>query len=92
LLGHRMDLVIRSPLELAGLLGAALITVSVTRDGETNWLEGAMLLGVYLLLAIAFYFLPDKKAETSLISRPEIVAQTSRVSPEVRATVKSGCV
>jgi Ca2+:H+ antiporter len=70
LLGHRMDLVIRSPLELAGLLGAALITVSVTRDGETNWLEGAMLLGVYLLLAIAFYFLPDKKAETSNVSSP----------------------
>ena len=87
LLGHRMDLVIRSPLELAGLLGAALITVSVTRDGETNWLEGAMLLGVYLLLAIAFYFLPDKKAETSLNpsspSSPMIVVHAARVGPEV---------
>ena len=43
---------------VAGLIGATLITASVTRDGETNWLEGAMLLGVYLLIALAFFFLP----------------------------------
>jgi Ca2+:H+ antiporter len=58
LIGKPMDLVIHRPLELAGLFGATLITASVCRDGETNWLEGAMLLGVYLLLAIAFFFLP----------------------------------
>ncbi len=58
LIGKPMDLVIHSPLELAGLVGAALITASVARDGETNWLEGAMLLGVYLLLALAFFFVP----------------------------------
>jgi Ca2+:H+ antiporter len=58
LIGQPMDLVVHRPLELAGLMGATLITASVTRDGETNWLEGAMLLGVYLLIALAFYFLP----------------------------------
>ena len=58
LIGKPMDLVIRSPLELAGLVGATLITASVARDGETNWLEGAMLLGVFLLLALAFFFVP----------------------------------
>ncbi len=58
LMGQPMDLVIHRPLELVGLIGAALITASVARDGETNWLEGAMLLGVYLLLALAFFFLP----------------------------------
>jgi Ca2+:H+ antiporter len=57
-MGKPMDLVIHRPLELAALVGATLITASVARDGESNWLEGAMLLGVYLLLAIAFYFLP----------------------------------
>jgi Ca2+:H+ antiporter len=59
LIGKPMDLVIHRPLELAGLIGATLITASVARDGETNWLEGAMLLGVYLLLALAFFFLPE---------------------------------
>jgi Ca2+:H+ antiporter len=58
LIGQPMDLVIHRPLELVGVIGATLITASVARDGETNWLEGAMLLGVYLLLALAFFFLP----------------------------------
>ena len=30
----------------------------VAQDGESNWLEGALLLAVYGVLAIAFYFLP----------------------------------
>jgi Ca2+:H+ antiporter len=30
----------------------------VAQDGESNWLEGALLLAVYLVLALAFYFLP----------------------------------
>jgi Ca2+:H+ antiporter len=27
-------------------------------DGESHWMEGVMLVGVYAMLAIAFYFLP----------------------------------
>jgi len=34
------------------------IVSMVAQDGETNWLEGALLLAVYLILGIAFYFLP----------------------------------
>jgi Ca2+:H+ antiporter len=30
----------------------------VSMDGESHWMEGVMLLGVYLILAVAFYFLP----------------------------------
>jgi Ca2+:H+ antiporter len=30
----------------------------VAQDGETHWLEGALLLAVYLILGIAFFFLP----------------------------------
>jgi Ca2+:H+ antiporter len=30
----------------------------VSGDGESNWLEGAMLVAVYLVLGLAFYFLP----------------------------------
>jgi Ca2+:H+ antiporter len=58
LIGQPMDLVIHRPLELAALIGATLITAGVSRDGETNWLEGAMLLGIYLLVALAFFYLP----------------------------------
>jgi Ca2+:H+ antiporter len=52
-------LVLRSPLELATLIGSVIIANSVARDGEMHWYEGFMLLGVYLILALAFFFTPD---------------------------------
>jgi Ca2+:H+ antiporter len=54
-----MDLVLNNPLELVTLIGSVLIANSVAQDGETNWLEGLMLLGVYAILAVAFFFLPS---------------------------------
>jgi Ca2+:H+ antiporter len=30
----------------------------VSQDGESHWMEGVMLLGVYLIMALAFYHLP----------------------------------
>ncbi len=58
-IGKPMDLVLNNPLELVTLVGAVLIGNSVAQDGETNWLEGFMLLGVYAILAVAFFFLPS---------------------------------
>jgi Ca2+:H+ antiporter len=40
------------------MIAAVLITALVASDGETNWLEGAQLLGVYLILGVAFFFIP----------------------------------
>jgi Ca2+:H+ antiporter len=37
---------------------AVIIMVSICLDGETNWLEGLMMLALYAILAIAFYFVP----------------------------------
>jgi Ca2+:H+ antiporter len=38
---------------------AAVVTVNfVSQDGECNWLEGALLLAVYVVLGLAFFFLP----------------------------------
>jgi Ca2+:H+ antiporter len=42
--------------ELSGLIGAALIAVLISRDGESNWLEGVQLLALYIMLGISFYF------------------------------------
>jgi Ca2+:H+ antiporter len=44
-------------LELIALMAASLITALVSLDGESNWLEGAMLLAVYGILGLAFFFL-----------------------------------
>jgi len=47
-----------SPFEVLAVGLAVGVVALVSHDGESNWLEGAMLLAVYLLLGIAFYFLP----------------------------------
>jgi Ca2+:H+ antiporter len=40
-------------------VGIAMFVVNlVAQDGESNWLEGALLLAVYLVLGLAFFFLP----------------------------------
>lgn len=44
--------------ELAALVGAVLIATLVSVDGKTNWLEGAQLIALYLVLGLAFYYVP----------------------------------
>jgi Ca2+:H+ antiporter len=55
--GHWLTLVFH-PLEIVAVAVAAFVFMIVSIDGETNWLEGVQLLVLYLMLAIAFYFLP----------------------------------
>jgi Ca2+:H+ antiporter len=57
LMGNPMDLVFNE-FELIALAAAALIAALVALDGESNWMEGAQLLVVYIILAMAFFFLP----------------------------------
>jgi Ca2+:H+ antiporter len=52
--GHQMDLVFQ-PLEVAAVAAAVGISALIALDGESNWLEGALLVIVYLILAAAFY-------------------------------------
>jgi Ca2+:H+ antiporter len=47
-----------TPFEVLAVLIAVGVVNLVAQDGESNWLEGALLLAVYLLLAIAFFWLP----------------------------------
>lgn len=42
--------------ELVAMFVSALIANQVASDGESNWLEGAQLIAVYLIIAIAFFF------------------------------------
>ena len=56
-LGHPITLEF-SHLEVLSLALAVGATTLVTLDGETHWLEGAMLIGVYAILALVFFFVP----------------------------------
>ena len=55
ILRQPMDLAF-SPFETVSVALAVWIAAVVVQDGESNWLEGAFLLLVYAVLAVAFYF------------------------------------
>jgi Ca2+:H+ antiporter len=57
LFGTPLDLIF-TPFEVAAVTMSVLIVGFVAMDGESHWMEGVMLVGVYLILAIAFFFLP----------------------------------
>ncbi|KXS13239.1 calcium/proton exchanger [Gonapodya prolifera JEL478] len=44
--------------EVAVSFVCVFIVNALIADGKSNWLEGALLLGAYLVVAIAFFFLP----------------------------------
>ncbi len=53
-MGQPMDLVF-TPLEVAAVGAAVGISALIALDGESNWLEGALLMLVYGILAISFF-------------------------------------
>jgi Ca2+:H+ antiporter len=53
--GQPMDLAF-TRLEVASIGLSVAIAFTVVRDAESNWLEGAFLLIVYAMLAVAFFF------------------------------------
>lgn len=55
-LGRPMDLIFTEG-EIVAVIIAVVALKFVATDGESNWLEGLMLLGVYAILAVAFYYM-----------------------------------
>jgi len=55
--GNPMSLVF-NPFEIAALAASVIIAALIALDGESNWLEGAQLIIVYVILALAFFYLP----------------------------------
>jgi Ca2+:H+ antiporter len=61
-MGQPMDLAF-SPFEIAALALAVISVAFITLDGEANWFKGVQLVAVYILLALAFYFVPQPPVE-----------------------------
>jgi Ca2+:H+ antiporter len=57
LMGNPLTLVFNQ-FELISLVAGVLIAALVSLDGESNWLEGAQLLVVYIIIGLAFFYLP----------------------------------
>lgn len=61
IMGNPLDLLF-NPFEVMAVVLCALITTQVVSDGECHWMEGVLLLAVYVILGIAFFFLPETAA------------------------------
>ncbi|MEO6726722.1 MAG: calcium/proton exchanger [Blastocatellia bacterium] len=55
--GRPMNLLF-SPLEVVAIGVSVLVVALIAQDGESNWMEGVLLLAVYTILGLTFYFLP----------------------------------
>ncbi|HKB14100.1 MAG TPA: calcium/proton exchanger, partial [Vicinamibacterales bacterium] len=56
-IGRPMTLLFNA-FEITAIALSVLATALVVVDGESNWVEGLQLLSVYVILALAFYFVP----------------------------------
>jgi len=52
-----MDLIF-TPMEVVAVGVSVAVVALIAQDGESNWMEGVLLLAVYTILGLTFYFLP----------------------------------
>jgi len=46
---------------------SVLVVNYLIQDGKSNWLEGAMCIGTYIIIALAFYVYPDEAGESGVM-------------------------
>jgi Ca2+:H+ antiporter len=47
------------PAEIVAMVVSVLVVAQIAGDGESNWLEGVLLICLYIMLAIVFYHMPS---------------------------------
>jgi Ca2+:H+ antiporter len=64
-MGHAETLdMLFSPMEVVAVILSVAIVVVLNMDGNTNWFEGALLLALYMILGVAFFYIPAGAAPT----------------------------
>lgn len=53
--------------ETTALFGSVFIVCFLCLDGRSNYLEGALLCAVYIILAVGAYFFPDSEGQNSFV-------------------------
>jgi Ca2+:H+ antiporter len=56
-IGRPMTLVFPNALDLFAVASTAFIVNAISSDGQTTWFEGVLLIGVYTIIAAAFFFM-----------------------------------
>ena len=59
-----------SPMEVVAIVLTVGIVVVLGLNGESNWFEGTLLLGLYAILAIAFFYIPAEAREAVQSTMP----------------------
>lgn len=59
-------LVLRCSVETVVFFISVLIVTYVVQDGKSNYLEGAMLFSLYVIIAVAFYATPSDALQNVL--------------------------
>jgi len=72
LFGTPLDLLF-TPFEVVAVIMTVAILAMIASDGESHWMEGVLLLAVYLIFGIAFYFLPEVAVQ-AVAGAPEAAA------------------
>ena len=49
--------------QVAVIFVSVVITNYLIMDGKSNWMEGVMLIGVYVIVAISYWLYPDVNAD-----------------------------
>ncbi len=60
-------LLLFTPYELLALAVSSVVAALVSQDGESNWLEGTLLLAVYVILALAFFLMPSVVTDVAAV-------------------------
>ena len=66
-MGQPMDLIF-SPLELIAIVMAVYVTRNLIYDGESSWLEGLILIAVYVMFGIGFFHDPRDDPPNPLVA------------------------
>lgn len=62
LFGAPLDLLF-TPFEVVAVIMTVVVLAMIASDGESHWMEGVLLLAVYVIFGVAFYFLPEAAAQ-----------------------------
>jgi Ca2+:H+ antiporter len=74
IMGRNMDLSF-STVEVIAIVMAIYLTRILTDDGQSSWLEGLMLIGVYILFGFGLLYHPSTNPPNPLVPSPAAVAK-----------------
>jgi len=63
-----------SGFETACLFASVLMVSTLLKNGESNWLQGVMLIGVYLIIGTAFWFVPEQTIPSGMANTETVPA------------------